>query len=309
VGAGPGSGRAGSGSRCSPAATTSTSIDVENNGRYSVQDPGNEHSLYAVGGASDVVLRRCLLHDVNGVQLLTRGARGFTIEYTKLARNGPVGFDGGHREAWSASDDDDMTIRYCILADISNTAFIGLVNGEGDADDWVFHGNVFVHDPALDDVGVAALFSVRYADPHFITARRWVFHHNTIVGVQGLGAGFDIAAAEDMQVANNLWYGNTVNSIGFPDGVTHDHDWFGDNWRTDGCDPPCDLDPDLVAGELNAELGAGDPFVDWEGGDFRLAGPTAPGAALDAPYDVDMFGTARGADGNVDRGAIERPGP
>ncbi len=35
-----------------------------------------------------------------------------------------------------------------------------------------------------------------------------------------------------------------------------------------------------------------------------MTAPTAPGAVLGPPHDVDMFGTVRGADGNVDRGAI-----
>jgi hypothetical protein len=279
--------------------------DIENNGRYSTGHGGNEHSVYGIGAISDITLAYDYLHDVNGVHLLTRGSRRVTIEHTKLARNGPAGFDGGHREAWSASDDDDATIRFSVFEDISNTAVIGLVNGEGDAERWQIYGNVFWQTETITDAAVSALISVRYAAPHFITARDWAFHHNTIVNVEGLGAGFDIASAIGMEVYGNVWLGNEVNIIAFPDGVDHDYDWFADNLRTDGCSPACDLDPGLVASEPNGELGAGDPFVDWRAGDFALRAATAPGLALPSPFDVDMLGHVRGADGTWDRGAIE----
>jgi hypothetical protein len=57
----------------------------------------------------------------------------------------------------------------------------------------------------------------------------------------------------------------------------------------------------------NAELGAGNPFVNLAGEDFHLAVPTLPGVSLGAPYDVDPDGIKRGADGNWDRGAFEIP--
>jgi len=46
-------------------------------------------------------------------------------------------------------------------------------------------------------------------------------------------------------------------------------------------------------------------FVNYAGGDFRLAAATSPGEALAAPFNVDLAGTIRGADGVFDRGAFE----
>jgi MYXO-CTERM domain-containing protein len=46
-------------------------------------------------------------------------------------------------------------------------------------------------------------------------------------------------------------------------------------------------------------------FIDYAARDFHLSGPTAAGYVLPAPYDVDMDGQRRGADGTWDVGAYE----
>jgi hypothetical protein len=46
-------------------------------------------------------------------------------------------------------------------------------------------------------------------------------------------------------------------------------------------------------------------FVNYAGGNYRLAAPTSVGEALAAPFNTDLTGTIRGADGVFDRGAFE----
>jgi hypothetical protein len=55
----------------------------------------------------------------------------------------------------------------------------------------------------------------------------------------------------------------------------------------------------------NATSGSGNPFVDYTNGNFRLASATTAGTTLASPYNTDMFGNTRGADGTWDRGALE----
>ena len=55
----------------------------------------------------------------------------------------------------------------------------------------------------------------------------------------------------------------------------------------------------------SATSGTGDPFVGYTTYDFRLKAPTSAGTTLPAPYNIDMFGKVRGADGTWDRGAVE----
>jgi hypothetical protein len=47
------------------------------------------------------------------------------------------------------------------------------------------------------------------------------------------------------------------------------------------------------------------PFLDWPNGDFRLTKTTSAGLPLASPYNIDMLGIIRGADGVWDRGAFE----
>jgi len=281
-------------------------LDVENLGRMHSNN-GNDISFYAIGGARNVTIDACYLHDVNGVQLLTRDADGIVLQRSKLARNGPVSdmcVDGPcHREAWSASTDDRITIRWCVFEDISNTAFIFIGNGTGPAESWEIYGNVFWYSGALSDVGVAGLIDVD--TPRGIELTGWKFYDNVIANVSGLHAGIKApgTSAADLLVYDNIWFGNTANAIG-ADG-TVDYNWFYGNTRTEGCPTPCDLDTPAASGEPHGELGTGDPFVDWMAGDFHLRAPTMSGMALGAPYDVDADGVVRGAGGTWDRGAYE----
>lgn len=57
--------------------------------------------------------------------------------------------------------------------------------------------------------------------------------------------------------------------------------------------------------ETGVQIGSGDPFVNWQGGDYRLKAATNPGLTLAAPYNVDLTGAQRGAGGVWDRGAYE----
>jgi len=49
-----------------------------------------------------------------------------------------------------------------------------------------------------------------------------------------------------------------------------------------------------------------DPFTSYAGANLHLAGATAAGFSLSSPYNVDMDGNTRGADGTWDLGAYER---
>jgi hypothetical protein len=55
----------------------------------------------------------------------------------------------------------------------------------------------------------------------------------------------------------------------------------------------------------NTSTGSGNPFVDMNNLNFELTTATPAGVTLSAPYNTDMLGRVRGADGTWDRGAIE----
>ena len=278
-------------------------IDMEHDGRHT--HDGNADIFYAITASEDVTISYCYLHDVARCHLLTTNTDGLTIEYSKIARNGSGG-DEIHREAWSAQLDDNVTVRYNIFEDISNTGILCLVNGTGDAENWQIYGNVFWRSPG-DSSAVSAWVVTRYASPHFINAVNWKVYNNAIVNLQGLGAGLAIDYGSGNVAKNNIFYNNNVNIIQF-NSTSHDYNWFEDNYRTDGCDPPCDLDPGLAASETNGIHGSADPFVDWENDDVDLTSGTDArdnGTDLGTSYDEDAYGNTRGADGYWDIGAYE----
>jgi hypothetical protein len=255
--------------------------------------------FYAIGGAHDITLSHDYFHDIAGSHLLTRGSRNVTLEHSKLARNRRP--DTAGSAAWSASNDDGGIVRFCVFEDdAAAPLFFGNADGEV-SEDWQIHGNVFVDTRTFPEVSVYGVVYVAHS------AVRWDFHHNTIVGLRGTNAGvIAMGRGSIVRAYNNLWARNEVNAIDL-ETADHDHNWFGDNVRLDGCSPACDLDATTAEGEPSGQDGSGDPFVGRALGDYSLGAPTAPGRALGAPFDVDMLGRRRGVDGTLDRGAIERP--
>jgi len=315
TGGGPGSWESGFGIKLTPSESkivrlnnnagniTLAHIDMEHNGRHTHNS--NEDILYGLGASENITISYCYLHDVARCHLLTTNTDGFTIEYSKIARNG-AGGDSIHREAWSAQVDDNVIVRYNIFEDISNTGIICLVNGNGDAENWQIYGNVFWRSPG-DLSGTSSCIQVKYASPTFVSAVNWKVYNNVIVNLKGLGAGLAIQNGSGNVAKNNIWYNNNVNTVQLYN-TSHDYNWFENNYRTDGCDPPCDLDPDLADSETNGIHGSADPFVDWENDDFDLTSGTDArdnGTDLGTSYDQDAYGNTRGADGYWDIGAYE----
>ena len=318
TGGGPGSWESGFGIKLTPTGTggkivrinssagniTFAHVEMEHNGRNT--HDRNEDIFYALGASQNVTISYCYLHNVARCHLLTTSMNAFTIEYSKIARNGSGG-DSIHREAWSARVDDNVVVRYNIFEDISNTAVIALVNGNGNAENWQIYGNVFWRTPG-DPSGVSSCIQVKYASPTFVSAVNWKVYNNAIVNLKGLGAGLSIGGGSGNVTKNNIWYNNNVNIIQFGN-TSHDYNWFEDNHRTGGsCDPFCDLDPTNAGNETNGIHGLADPFVDWENGDFDLTSGTSArdnGTDLGTSYDQDAYGNTRGQDGNWDIGAYE----
>ena len=277
-------------------------IDMEHNGRFTAQ---HEDGIYTGNSVSEnITVSYCYLHDICRCHILTRNANGFILEYSKLARNGYG--DEIHNEAWSGGVEDNVIVRYCVFEDIAGTGVICLVNGVGDAENWQIYGNVFYRTPS-DGSDVSSFIKVKYANPTFVSAINWKVYNNVVVNLQGVSAGISIGDGSGNVAKNNIWYNNTVNAIQF-NNISHNYNWFEDNYRTDGCDPPCDLDPDLADSEPNGIHGSADPFDDWENGDLDLTSGTDAkdnGTDLGSPYGEDAYGNTRGGDGNWDIGAYE----
>src|SRR4029077_2085628 len=91
---------------------------------------------------------------------------------------------------------------------------------------------------------------------------------------------------------NNLFYGASADP-GSLSGITHDYNHFVGRAST---------------GAPHDSTGIGNPFVSLDISSVNFANliaGTPSGITLLPPYDVDMLGTTRGADGTWDRGEVE----
>jgi len=264
--------------------------------------------IYALGAVSGIKINHCYWHDIASCHLLTRSSQGITIEYSKFSRNGPAS-NSKHKESWSLSADSNVIMRYNVLEDISNTAFIGNVNGCGVSNNWQIYGNVFVHTGKVSDVAVSALMNLGYSS--CMTLSNWKFYNNSVINLNPGGGGNASIRGSGTDgggnvAYNNIYYHVNANDITYALGFASDYDFFSDNYRIEGCSPPCNINN--KNGQLHAQISSGSPFVSWTNGDYRLASQTNAGYILPSPFNTDLSGNNRGADGVWDRGAYEFSG-
>jgi hypothetical protein len=252
-------------------------------------DPGLPKEGFYFGGFDDVLARwtisKCHVHDVY-LPFQLAGASEITIEYSWLGPNWSKETIRGQTHA------SRIIIRHNVFKDgcqgtpgdptaTGCTAQIAMWDNEvpGSFDGSEIYGNVIwttkptAHSDACilvgGDDGVSAAG---------VSANDVLVYNNTIAGIQAGTCGIRMPGTHTgVVVANNVWYG-----------------------LASGLDTPCEADTCE-----NNEMLAASAFVDAAAGDFRLGGATAPGTALPAPYDVDVTGTKRGADGVWDLGAYE----
>ena len=187
---------------------------------------------------------------------------------------------------WSTTAPANITYRYSVFTHAEGTG--GLIM-EGDG--LFVYGNVF-YKPAGDNwehgnglIGtwtVNTLTNVKVYNNSFI---------NTNTGWMILGTLFTPPTTGN-EARNNLFYSAT--SIG---GLGSLFPTFSHNHYVDSALPSVT--------ESTRSTATGSPVMNYQGLDFRLKAATPAGMTLPAPYNRDMFGNVRGADGTWDRGAVE----
>jgi len=127
-----------------------------------------------------------------------------------------------------------------------------------------------------------------------VTCNNWLVFNNSSVTVDSSSTSrvcFENGGTGN-KVQNNLWFNSPDAShcLGTPPVV--DHNYY--------------INTTFAPGEANAQTApATDPFVPRDSLNFQLTRPTDPGVTLPAPFNTDMRGRVRGADGVWDRGALE----
>lgn len=235
------------------------------------------------------VHRALVQNIVVGIQCA--GCTGLTVEYSYF-------YIGWGKEAIRGQlDAKNMTVRYNVFEDscMTRPATSDRCTAEiaawgyaplGNYDNFKIYGNVFFK---------TANFLGENADVR-----------NNSQGVILIGGDGVNQSGDDVPARNALLYNNTIaghlNAGNFilggssPTGnVCRNNAWFSDAGA--GIAGAC-------TSSANVTL-TGTPFVNYAAGNFRLSEATTAGTSIASPYNLDMDGVTRGADGVWDVGAFE----
>jgi hypothetical protein len=248
------------------------------------------HSLYAARGEnSAITVSRCYFHDLHGVHFYFIRADNVMIDRCTMARNQST--PEIHSESIQARGTTNMTVRYSWFEDIEGTAVI--ISGSGDSAYWTIHGNVFCATPGFGHGNGHGTIADNLQDSiHHVKV-----YNNTFVNIRSSKCGVRFYNGTGSCEAYNNLYENCIG-VGYVN-TTHDYDTYAASAFTI---------PEFVRA-ANDVVTASPFLIDAAGGDYRLGLPTAPGLRLGSPFDRDMLGVLRGADGVWDRGAFEFRAP
>jgi hypothetical protein len=234
---------------------------------------------------SFITISYCYIHDIGGQGPYWINVHDIIFEYNYVCRNAssPT-WHGITTELRSFSN---FIIRYCVYADWVGTGAI--VGYSGNIDALEVYGCVFVCTGSTvcsGGNGVIATLSPPEQAPN-----NWKVYNNSFINIlAGPCAAIYMAGGSNNTAFNNILY-NTATPSTFSGFSTHDYNWY---------------DSGVAHLEPNGENGIADPFMDWRNGDFRLRQATRIAYSnLPSPYNRDIVGTVRGADGAWDRGAYE----
>lgn len=235
------------------------------------------------GTSFGLVVSKCFFQYGN-VPIFTHDNDGMILEYTAFDAN--ESNDANHGEAMSAYySNHRFKIRYNKFRAIQGTAVIAFTTASTQyTDGFEIYGNVVWNCTVGDGV-----FGFDRVEWPFSNTK---IYNNTIVDkVGGFNHGIAINSGINNWVYNNLWI-NCSSSFWNGSGATYTNNAYSWSRSEPGA-------------QINLPTSV---FVNYTGKDFRLASPTAVGSPLVSPYNKDLLGNTRGADGVWDRGAYEYTG-
>ena len=238
-----------------------------------------------------------------GVSVSMTNTRNSTFEYNWFEKHHYSGSNSGKEPYAIACNTgspygsavgkcDNVTIRYSVIRDCMESGMTGalavLGSGTSQVDgmnSWNIYGNLFANcSPNTATIGGANYGSVRNTK----------IYNNTFVNVRNFfrQCEADCTLAGNNVIENNLLYSSDSRYLGAGGTITRDYNAYFSAVDT----PPT---------ETNGQIASGNPFVNSAGGDYHLAAGTLAGLVLVSPFNIDIAGLIRGADGIWDRGAYE----
>lgn len=314
VGGGPGSWTSGHGFKITPTGTTrgifigdpsfnarAGNITVSHFEVLGNNDSSGGGSIAQDGvtlhnGTGPNTIRYFYIHEMGRCPFLINGADDFLVEYGVTGQYRATGSQ--HSEVMSTGGlRGKLTIRYNLITHVDNQSTGGLMLDTASGGSVDIYGNVFYRLPgdswAGSNNGGIGGWTGGGGEKYLNIS----IYNNTFININNPGNGTfgnqDVFGSSMNIVGNNVSRNNLfymVSSAGKASPyATFSHNHF--------------ISTPTIG--TNATADGGDPFVDYVNLNFRLKAATPAGFTLASPYNVDMFGTVRGADGVWDRGAVE----
>lgn len=276
--------------------------DLKRDGTVSVGDCApsgscglNQDGIYScnISTTTPLQIRYVYIHDLTRDGITLCSVDDVLIEYVRIERNHGADVDShGQGIAFIAPPMSNGTIRFCVFADVVGTAAIAWLGGNGlTYSNMTVYGNIFY-----------STDSVRYTySPGSIYGRvgvnqtGFLIYNNTFYNISKPEPELDGDTVSGAEVRNNLYVNSIFSANPSTTGITASHNYYYNNTGSF-----------VPSGETSQQNGSGDPFVNAAGHDFRLSVATLAGFTLSSPYNVDVLGVTRGADGTWDRGAYEK---
>jgi hypothetical protein len=255
--------------------------------------------VYGLTGNSNLTFQFCALHDSDRTIFLTRNNwTNLVVDQSYMARN--TSSPASHGELMSVYSSTNMTFSNNVIEDIEGTAIWAGI-GDGGSNGWKIYGNVISHSAAYaantgrtaaHNLGISGVIFVANDASNNNRGDNIQFYNNTMVNIVGTWSGVIIQSGSNNEVRNNVWYGSVRTNNSFSGTISN-------NWYFNTL-----VDGDATATKTVCASGC-DIFTSIAGKDFRLKTGIGGGMAVGAPYNIDMNGASRGADGTWDRGAFE----
>ena len=263
----------------------------------------SDEGIYIYPQCNNFYMGYCYMHDMGGNPIIANygggAGTGYTFEYSYFYKN-HQSYNSDHAECMSMTGS-SLIIRCCIFQDIISSGFITDASGlPPPISNWEIYGNVFFWDSAFAALsttfigdGIVGFFGETFTG-HFY------FYNNTIVGINSPVGNVDNGgfygipvSGSSLQVYNNVWYNCIdIEALGSSGNDVDYNSYYVYNNGND-----------TSAHKVSSS--SGNPFIGLSTNNFQLSADTAAGITLPAPYNNDMLGNIRGADGTWDRGAYQ----
>lgn len=217
------------------------------------------------------------------------GSDNVVFQYTKIRTNYQGVGTACHGDLFEspANHYSNFTARWSFFEDVDGTYLFGAHGGPTVVTGMHIYGNIFywtTRQPSLNGL-------IDSIDQGSVSGL--VFSNNTIAGNfnSNMGAVDNISG----EMRNNLYFANSGSGFNFGTSLTTASSNTCYNQGRGGS----------AGSSCSQNLRGASPFVNLAERNFNLSAATAAGTRMSSPYDTDMCGNERGADGTVDRGALE----